>query len=50
MLVVDADALLLLLSTSRVAQQSAALLLWHRLFGWPALRAMERCWPPLKLV
>lgn len=48
---VDGDELLLeMLATSPVARRDAALLLWHRLYGWPALREMDRDWPTLKAV
>jgi hypothetical protein len=36
--------------TTAAARAGAALLCWHRLYGWPALRAMEREWPPLRAV
>jgi hypothetical protein len=48
---VDGDELLReLLATSVVARQEAALLLWHRLYGWPALRAIDCDWPMLKAI
>lgn len=33
-----------------VSRQNAALLCWHRLYGWPALRYLERQWPTLRAV
>ncbi len=38
------------LMSTATGRQQAATLLWHRLYGWPALRAAEREWPILRLV
>jgi len=42
--------LLRLLRHSEIMGQSAALLMWHQLYGWPALRAIDRQWPQLRSV
>ena len=36
--------------TTGASRGEAALLCWHRLYGWPALHTLARRWPPLRLV
>lgn len=46
----DRPYLVEMMTTSTAGKENAALLCWHRLYDWPALRDMDREWPMLRLV
>ncbi len=46
----ELEELLVEMAGSPQLQHSVALLCWHRLYRWPALREIDRKWPMLRVV